>query len=166
MKYLLAFALAAGLSFHAMAQAEIAEKINQELWKPFKKSWEARDAEAFIQLHTEDVLRITKTGIRKGEAYRKSIRESYARTRDQQRTIDFWLEHRVYTGDNGYEVGYFRITGQAANGEPNYYYGRFSILLRKEDGQWKIAQDWDVDQINGVPITKADFDKGTLLDLE
>jgi hypothetical protein len=31
-------------------------------------------------------------------------------------------------------------------------------MLRKQNGIWKIAQDWDASEVKGVALTQADFD--------
>ena len=146
---------------------EVENEVNETLWKPFKQAWESRNAEAYLALHTNDVLRINDWGgIKTGEEFKKSIIQSYSREDNRNRTINFWMEQRFYNGDIGYEVGYFKIESKEAGKEDQFYYGRFHVLLRKESGQWKIAQDWDVDKINGVALTEEDFQKGEILDLD
>lgn len=143
----------------------IEQEVNQQLWQSFKTAFENRDAALFNSLHTEDVMRITPNGIRVGDQYKDQVRRNYAMKNAPERKIDFWIEHRIYTGNNGYEVGYFRITSKTDN-QVNEYYGRFSVTLRKVDNSWLIAQDWDTDQINGRKITATDFEKGTILNLK
>lgn len=142
----------------------IEKEVNQQLWLNFKTAFESRDATLFNSLHTDDVMRITPNGIRVGNEYKDLVKRNYAMKDAPKRTIDFWIEHRVYTGKNAYEIGYFRIIS-TVDGQSSEYYGRFSVTLRKVDGRWLIAQDWDTDQINGEKITAADFEKGTILDL-
>ncbi|MEM9920511.1 MAG: nuclear transport factor 2 family protein [Bacteroidota bacterium] len=143
------------------------QQVNKQLWKPFKKAYESRDWEAFNALHTDDVLRINRwSGIRQGAAYKESNRKHFQQKTDSQKTIDFRLEHRLYSDDMGYEVGYYRIRTQKEGEETKEHYARFHVRLQKVDGQWQIAQDWDVDNINGRPITAEDFNKGTPLDLD
>ena len=158
-KLALLFFLVAGFVFSQESQKQdFSKEIDEQLWQAFSKAYNARDAEAYIALHTDDILRITKNGIRKGEVFREGIIKSYSREDAPKREIDFKFEHRVHSTDVAYEVGYFQVTSYEKEGEKKYY-GRFSVLLRKVDGKWKIAQDWDVDNINGTPITEADFNK-------
>ncbi|MEL6559261.1 MAG: nuclear transport factor 2 family protein [Bacteroidota bacterium] len=145
--------------------AAIEKEVNQQLWQNFKTAFETRNATLFNSLHTDDVMRITPNGIRVGKQYKDRVSGNYARTDAPERKIDFWIEHRIYTGDNGYEVGYFRIIS-TIDGKSNEYFGRFSVTLRKVNGKWLIAQDWDTDQINGKKITATDFEKGTILNLK
>ena len=59
-----------------------------------------------------------------------------------------------------YEVGYYKITMQRPGEETKEYYARFHIVTKMIEGQWKIVQDWDTNEINGVKISKTDFEKG------
>lgn len=157
-------------SFSAFSQAErnlaIEQEVNEQLWKPFKIAWEQRNAEAFNDLHTDDVLRVSKWGgVKIGSEYKDRITESYKRTDNRKRTIDFWLEHRYYSGNTGYEVGYLKIVMQEEGKEARYSYSRFHVVLKKINGKWKISQDWDTNNINGVPVTAEDYEKGVQLDL-
>ncbi|GJM31607.1 MAG: hypothetical protein DHS20C18_06080 [Saprospiraceae bacterium] len=146
-------------------QTAIEQEVNQQLWKPFKVAWEARNWEAFNALHTDDVMRISKwSGIQLGDEYKESIKASYQKKDDRKKTIDFWLEHRIYRENMGYEVGYYRISSEEPGKEIRNYYARFHIVLKKVNGQWKIAQDWDTNNINGVPVTEEDFAKGKVLE--
>lgn len=142
----------------------IAQEVNEQVWKPFKKSYEGRDWKTFNDLHTDDVLRInTWSGIREGDEYKKRVKNSNQRNTQRKKTIDFWLEHRIYSETTGYEVGYYRVVNEEPGKEPTTSYARFHIVLRKEDGVWKIAQDWDTSTINGEEVTAEDFAKGTPL---
>ena len=154
------------LSQKTKDQKKIEKEVNTQLWKPFKHSLENRDAKTYNDLHTDDVLRVNKWGIRTGKAFKDRNTASYAKKDDRKRTIDFWLEHRIYSGDIGYEVGYYRIKTKSSDGTVKESYARFHIVLKKVHGSWKIAQDWDTGSINGVTVTAADFAKGTPLDLD
>ena len=171
-KQILSFLLILFISSRIEAQdatvsEKIAEEVNNTVWKPFKKAYETRDAEAFNTLHTDDVLRVSKWGIKVGDEYKNGVINGYKRYAESQitTTIDFWLEHRIYKGDVGYEVGYYRIVQNELGKKERTSYARFHVVLRKESGKWKIAQDWDTSNLNGVEVTAEDFEKGTMLDL-
>ena len=134
------------------------KEINEELWEEFVEAYNDRDAEDYLALHTQDIVRITQGGIRQGLEFRSGIRKNFDRENLPKREIEFKFEHRIHDREIAYEVGYFKVT-YFRDGAEEDYYGRFSVVLKKEDGKWKIAQDWDVDQINGNPITEADYKK-------
>ncbi|NND64219.1 MAG: nuclear transport factor 2 family protein [Flavobacteriaceae bacterium] len=141
-----------------ITNAEIASEVDKQIWEPFKTSYIEGDASTFNSLHTEDIIRITKRGIKKGQIYKDENTQWLTQPNRQKRSIDFVFEHRIYSEDTGYEVGYYKI---ATPGSPDLgaHYARFTVLLRKVDGVWKIAQDWDTDKINGQRVTSKDFDK-------
>ena len=124
--------------------------------------WTANDAERFNALHTDDVLRASARGIRVGKEYKAQNIQAFNRNKQStaKRSISFWLEHRVYSGNVGYEVGYYKITYQAEGQKAQNYYSRFHIVLKKIDGVWKIAQDWDTSNINGHEVSESDWLKG------
>ena len=67
--------------------------------------------------------------------------------------------------DVAYETGFYRVLYREPGKEPRASYGRFHVVLRKIDGNWKIAQDWDSNSFNGRPINAGDFEKAVFLDL-
>ena len=149
----------------AARNTEIENEVNEQLWKPFKKAWEQRNAKAFNNLHTDDVLRVSKWGVRLGNEYKDQITESYKKPDTQKKTIDFWFEHRLYSGNTGYEVGYLKIVVEEDGKGPRQSFSRFHVVLKKVEDQWKIAQDWDTNDINGNAVTEVDFAKNPALDL-
>jgi ketosteroid isomerase-like protein len=139
-------------------QKSIEQEVNTQVWKPFKQAIAQRDSKKFNELHTDDILRISKS-ITIGAAYKESNRKHYALKSSTKQIIDFRFEQRVYAGNIGYEVGYYSVKISRQNGEKREAYSRFHIVLKKVEGRWKIAQDWDAPNINGVEITAADFEK-------
>lgn len=146
---------------------DFSKEINQQLWEQFVDAYNTRDADKYLSLHSKDIVRITQIGIRQGDVFREGIRKAFARKNQPKRTIEFKHEHRIHEKEIAYEVGYFKVT-YTRDGEEQDFFGRFSVLLKKEDGRWKIAQDWDVDKINGEAITERDYDrlKSTIISQE
>ena len=154
----------------AYAQSETAQlayenEVNETIWKPFKQTYEARDWQGFNKLHTDDVLRVHDGGIRQGADYKNSIRESYEKYSDRKVTIDFAMERRMRNEDVAYETGFYRVLYREPDKEPKASFGRFHVVLKRIEGHWKIAQDWDSNSFNGRPITAGDFEKVAFLDL-
>ncbi len=143
------------LPFLLLAQS----RIDAEVWEPFKGAYDAYDADAFNAVHTDDVLRITPYGIRRGEDYKESNRVNFAREGQPERRIDLRFEHRIQEEEVAYEVGYYRVRYYEEGEQTQAHYGRFHVLLRKVDGVWKIAKDWDTSNINGHEVGAADFER-------
>ena len=149
------------------ADSLIHEEINLKIWKPFCESYASLDAKTFNALHTEDVIRVSPWGIHVGDEYKDRNLERFKANKEKgtNRTIDLWFEHRKSTAEVSYEVGYYKVTYKNDDGINNSY-GRFHVLLKKENGTWKIALDWDTDKINGVDVTDGDWLKGSPLVFE
>ncbi|MBT8218356.1 MAG: nuclear transport factor 2 family protein [Bacteroidia bacterium] len=159
--FFLCILLVIGVVQPLICQSEIESEIDTQVWDNFKKAYRTNDAQLYNSIHTWDVLRITPGGIRVGAEYRASNIESMGRANRTPRTIDFVFQHRIYRENVGYEVGYYEVV-YYKNGNPDRAsYGRFHVALRKEDGVWKIAQDWDSDDINGQKVSRLDFERLT-----
>ncbi|MFK7772489.1 MAG: DUF4440 domain-containing protein [Saprospiraceae bacterium] len=150
-------------TFAVFSQNEIDNKtsnqINEQVWKVFQEAWSSYDAEKYIGIHTTDVLRVTPWGIKHGPTFREKTMESFSRENPPKRSISFQFEHRIYQDDLAYEVGYYKSATIEKDGNERAHYGRFHVVLKKQNGHWKIAQDWDTDDVNGRKVTAADFEK-------
>ncbi len=143
-------------------EPKIEAEVNQQIWKPFKQSYEAKDWRTFNELHSDDVLRISKwSGIKIGQEYKDRKRISYSKSTKRKQTIDLRFEHRIYSENVGYEVGYYRVIYDEPGKDRLITYSQFHVVVKKVNGIWKIAQDWDTDTINGNKVTEEDFAKGT-----
>ncbi len=142
-------------------EAAIQKEIDEQLWKPFIESWGNFDAEKFNDLHTDDVLRASAWSLRIGSEYKDRNKERFAQNLadKRKRSIQFWFEHRKTNPTLSYEVGYYKVIASKPGEDESYHYARFHVVIKKVDGKWKIAQDWDTNNINGVAVTEADFAK-------
>ncbi|MAP53872.1 nuclear transport factor 2 family protein [Altibacter sp.] len=147
-------------------ETDAAESIIAQVWQPFKTAYEARDSETFKALHTEDMLRITDEHLLTGAEYKASIDRWQPLPDGSSMTIDLALESSNVTGTNAYQVGYYRVLFSEKGKEPEAYYGQFHVVLKQENGVWKIAQDFDTGTVNGVAVDAVFFDKARLLKLE
>ena len=161
----LSFIILNGLAFSQSSPTVIQKDVNEQVWTIFKSSYESRDWQTFNDVHTDDIMRVSKWGIKLGEMYKNSNMTSFQKSTDK-RTIDFSFENRVYKGDVGYEVGFYRIQYFENESHNTTHYARFHVLLKKVAGRWKIAQDWDTSSISDVPITAENFKKANFLEIE
>ena len=134
------------------------QQIDDQIWRPFIQHYESLDAESFITLHTSDMLRGGPWGLRTGAEYFAGMRQGWPKQKaaGKMRDIDFTFEYQVSGNEVAYEVGYYRVI-EKKGAEERVYFGQFHVVLRKVDGIWKIAQNWDADEINGQPVTEKDF---------
>lgn len=163
MKYALALPVFLLISNVVIAQVgPVQKEINQQVWKPFQQSYIQLDPNAFMNLHTDDVIRIIRDNdkILKGQAYAQQVQENSnaARQRGARRSIDFRFTERFAQGDHAYETGFYKVVSSYGEGEQYTFYGQFDVILRRENGRWKIMVDADTSK-NGT-LTEADFLKG------
>jgi len=151
----------------AQDQEAIQKEIDQNLWKPFKAAFETLDGPGLNGLYANQVLRVTPNGIDTKNSFKEA---NLKRFDDYQKSktailLDFWFDSRNTNTDTSYEVGFYRMT--LTNPEKvNVIYGQFHIVLKKEEGQWKITQDWDTTTINGKALSAEDFEKQKPLQFE
>jgi len=152
------------LSSTTMMSQVVAETIQKEIdetvWKHFQSAFENLDAAALNATYAEEVLRVTPEGIDTEGAFKARNITSFQTSKQGgvRIALDFWFDSRHTNTKTSYEVGFYRIS-VTANNDTNYLYGQFHIVLQKQNGVWKITQDWDTTVINGDAIGKEDFEK-------
>jgi ketosteroid isomerase-like protein len=150
MKNLLSLFLV-GSSFYCLGQKGQIE-IDKQVWRPFTKAWESRDAKAFNNVHTDDIIRIGSKELLIGDEYKNRNIKSMVPNEDRpKRIIEFAFDKRLIKGDVAYEVGFYRVSGPDMS---NDFYARFHVELRKNKGVWKIARDFDTSQIGASKVSK------------
>jgi ketosteroid isomerase-like protein len=144
----------------------IQEEINQDVWFPFMDSYASFDDKAFMDIHTEDIIRVIRdaqriqVGAEYAEAMARSAKSNIERKR--KRTIDFSFLERFASKDTAFEVGYYRVLSSEPGKETKTYYGIFQVVLKKKDGKWKILVDSDTSMDDS--LTEEDFKKGKILE--
>ncbi|MBS9464062.1 nuclear transport factor 2 family protein [Flagellimonas sp. 389] len=162
---LILFMFTAFFGYSQTAKNTIQDEIDMEVWKPFKTAFETLDGEALNAIYADEVLRVTPQGIDTENTFKSGNLERFQKNKADGMSIalDFWFDSRHTNETVSYEVGFYRIGFSDKNGETNYSYGQFHIVLKKIDGTWKITQDWDTTSINGKTITAADLAKKDFL---
>ena len=140
--------------------ANLKKEIDQQIWYPFMQAWNNFDAEAFNEIHADNMLRGTPRNLRSGKDYKSGNLKNFLRAKERGdvRNISFTFEYRVHEKFMAYEVGYYKIESMRS-GEKNFYYGQFHVVLNKIGERWKIVQDWDADSLNGIEIGEEHFMK-------
>lgn len=127
--------------------------IIKQVWKPFKKAFDNKNAIVFNNIHTNDILRINSWGIKKGDAYKKNITKNYNQPSKNTRTIDFWIEQGVYSDSISHQIGYYAVIYKEKKAKTNKVtYAQFQVTLIKVNGTWKISQDFDTDMVGGKKV--------------
>lgn len=133
------------------------EQIEEDVWIPFLAAATAFDAEGFLAVQSPDLVRVSEdtSEVYGLERYANEIRAGFkrARTRGLKRQSEMRFLSRTSSGDLAYQSGYFHSRATLPSGEEKVRYSRFEVVLRKENGKWKILLDKDTS--DGGKITEA-----------
>ncbi len=148
------------------AQDQLQAEIDEQVWLPFVKAYNNFNTEAFMSIHTDDLLRVIRDNntILKAEEYSANVQKNNERSKKMNRQVDisFSFLERMAIEDTAFEVGYYKVVTKDKEGAERNYYGKFHVILKKVDGRWKIAVDSDTSMNNS--ITEEDFLKGKILE--
>jgi ketosteroid isomerase-like protein len=150
------------------SQTTTSTEINEQVWIPFIKAFNAYDAKGFIELHATDMIRVTRDNSqnRSLEEYADDMRKNAIREGETSRKRDLALSftERIHSNDKAFEVGYYRVKYANPDGTRQTFYGKFHVVLVKEGDRWKIRLDAD----KGVDddFLEKVFGQGEILALE
>lgn len=126
------------------------KEINEQVWKPFINAFNNNDNEAFSAVHSKEVIRVSQDDhqiIGYSEYFKKIPDSVKAKWKDWKRNIELRFLQRIASGDKAFEVGYYKSSStNTLTGEKRTGYGKFHVLLRKENGAWKILMDADANE--------------------
>lgn len=133
-----------------MAIADLLSEINRDVWMPFRAAYASRNADAFIALNAEDVIRVEGNSGWVGgfEEYAARLREWFQWVVVQQGSLDLrfrFLERHV-GADAASERGVYRLALSHPETDERLWFGRFHTLSRKRAGVWRIVFDYDTDE--------------------
>ena len=158
MKIKLTFLLLLVYASNMAQRNAIEEEINESVWKPFLQASSQFDGPAFMQLQSKDFIRVSidQKVIHGYQQYETGILPNFKRLKEEgkiKRNTEMRFISRIVSAELAYESGYFKSTTSLANGEVRTRYSRFTVILRKESGNWKILVD--ADSNDGNTITEA-----------
>jgi len=126
------------------------QQINQQVWKPFIQAFNTLDTKGFMSVHSKEMSRVIQDGnlIYGYDTYSKEMEQGNenARKTNQKRTIELRYTQRIAANNKAFEMGYYKFTSFQSDGTTRNGYGKFHVLLRKENGTWKILMDADASE--------------------
>lgn len=133
-------------------------EINEQVWKPFITHLISDDKEGFRNVHSKRITRveIDRNAVLDYEKYFPSIDPNAAPVKKNTKLLfDLRFDKRISNGTRAWETGYYKGTVVQEGKEPRSYYGRFYVVLEKENGTWKILVDADT----GKTANEENFNK-------
>jgi hypothetical protein len=144
MRLLIALLLVSTSVFAQTVQSE----INEQVWKPFIKGFNENNAGLFMSVHSKDLVRSPRDSkkVLNWEQYNEQTAKQTG-----VHSIELRFTERINNSGQAIDVGVYKTS------YPNHppYYGRFHVVLRKENGTWKILVDTDSNE--GGKIDEAQF---------
>lgn len=140
----------------AFAQLEQKEQkeINAQVWRSFIQAFNEYNTTAFMAVHSKDLARVPRDSktISTFEQYKKQMEDGDNRSKEQniKRTIELRFIERIATSTQAFEIGIYKTTIIRSQTEPQSFYGKFIVMLRKENGIWKILLDSDSSEKNTI----------------
>jgi hypothetical protein len=124
-------------------------EINTAVWKPFIKHLISGNKKGFRALHSKRITRvlIDDNLLQDYDKYfplqNQNDTLSANNNNDITRGFELRFDKRICNGSKAWETGYYRGTVTRTGKEKRTYYGRFFVVLEKEEGVWKIIVDAD-----------------------
>ena len=141
------------------------QEINDQVWKPFIKAFNDLDADGFLAVHSKDLVRSPRDSktILTWDEYLQQQRKGndWSKNNNTTRTLELRFTERIASATQAIEVGIYKTTNTNNKGESRSFYGRFHVVLRKENNIWKILVDTDSSE--GNTIHENDFLNATPL---
>lgn len=135
---------------NCFSQTNFQNEINEQVWKPFIKSFNSDDDEGFKAVHSKDIMRVIQdnnTILGYEEYFKKQPDSVKTKWAVWKRNIELRFIQRIADSDKAFEVGFYKTTStNTSTGETRTGYGKFHVLLRKENGTWKILMDADANE--------------------
>ena len=133
-------------SLSALGQNEL-ETINKEVWYPFYKAFATHNSDIMAEIHSKDLSRITANSgrISSYEEYIARNKRSFEWMAENGQTTHIALRffERLYSEDTASERGIYQTIQNKGKSDERISYGQFFVLLKKENGVWKILLDYD-----------------------
>jgi len=159
MKSILVFGFACLLCLSATAQSDQKAEINKQVWENFIQAYNTFNTDKFMSLYTSDVIRVPldQDKIFSFGEYKRNINRENQFNKNYNIKLDLQIRfiERIHTATTAYESGIYKIHVIENTGKEAMIYSKFQVIMKKINGQWKIATD--IDSAEGSKLTEKDF---------
>lgn len=127
------------------------KEINNQIWANFTKAFEVLDVNLFESLHSENLIRVNgdNKNVRNKISYINGYKNRWKNNKINQ-TISFRFLERICSNNKASERGIYKLTRNPNTENEQSYYGKFHVILIKEDGVWKILVDYDYSEQKNI----------------
>ncbi len=123
-------------------------EIDNQVWKPFTNHLISGDKAALASVHSKRITRvqIDAAEIQGYDDYFPAKASGTSGANKVKREFELRFDKRISNGSKAWESGYYKGVVSREGSPPYTYYGRFFVVLEKENGVWKILVDADTDK--------------------
>jgi len=148
--------------FIVEAQVNYQKEINEQVWKPFIESFSNNNQEGFKAVHSKDVIRVMQDDnmIWGYDQYFPAEKNNPSEWSKYKKSIELRFIQRIAGNDRAFEVGYYNTKTIAPDGKQRSSFGKFHVVMRKENGVWKILVDAD----SGKEASEEEFKKAAAME--
>jgi hypothetical protein len=136
----------------------VQKEINEQVWKPFIAGFQEGNTDVFMGVHSKDLVRSARESkkVLNWEEYYNETRSGNARRATDKSRVEIELRftERINSAGQAIDVGVYKTSWFAADGKSGAGYGRFHVVMRKEDGTWKILVDTDSNENRTIGETQ------------
>ena len=132
-------------------------EIDEQVWKPFVEHFVSGNKAGFRSVHSKNITRVQIDGgiVQDYEKYFPADTASNPAWKNMKRQFELRFDKRISNGIKAWESGYYKGTVIQGERVPRSYYGRFFVVLQKENNVWKILVDADT----GKDANEENFNK-------
>ena len=145
------------------SQVNLQKEINDQVWKPFIEGFSTNNEQLFKSVHSKDVIRVMQDDnmIWGYAQYFPEQKAGAANSwQNHKKSIELRFIQRIAGNDKAFDVGYYNTRSTSPDGKQRSIYGKFHVVLRKENGVWKILVDAD----SGKGATEEEFKKAAAME--
>jgi hypothetical protein len=128
------------------------QDINNDVHRKFHQAFDSLDYKLMESIHSKELMRIPadRKIILGYEEYMEQNKSFFEHTKKNNGTLNIELRffERLNNDSVASERGIYKLTMNKNREDETVYYGKFHVLLLKEDNTWKILMDYDSNEKN------------------
>lgn len=141
-----------------VCQAQSLENLKNinKIWNKFYQAFETRDYKPMAEIHSKDLVRISGgSRIIDYDTYINNYKMQFSAAKDNNVTSHISLRffERINNDSTASERGIYKLIRNKNKPNEATYYGQFHVIMKKENGIWKITLDYDSNENNTIDET-------------
>lgn len=128
------------------------EDINK-VWHQFYQAFDSLEYQLMAKIHSKKLLRISGgKRILDYKTYIAGYKEQFKNAKDENFTSNISLRffERINNDSIASERGIYKLIRNKNKKHEKIYYGKFHVILKKENNLWKIVMDYDSNESNSI----------------